>query len=89
MEGTLSQALPWLLGSLCLIAALCLLRRPLAAMAKLVSRTGLGLAALYLLSPVGKLMGAALGVNLFNALVLGTLGAPGLGLLLLWNWALR
>lgn len=89
MEGTLGQALPWLVGSLCLIAALCLLRRPLTAMVRLASRTGLGLAALCLLAPVGRLVGAGLGINLFNALVLGTLGAPGLGLLLLWNWALR
>jgi len=89
VEGTLGQALPWLVGSLCLIAALCLLRRPITAMVRLVSRTGLGLATLWVLSPVGKLVGAGLGVNLFNALVLGTLGAPGLGLLLLWNWALR
>ena len=30
-----------------------------------------------------------LGVNLFNALILGILGIPGFGLLMMLNWALR
>ena len=89
MEGTLREALPWLLGSLCLIAALCLLRRPLAGLVRLTARTGFGLALLALFAPVGKLLGAGLGINLFNALVLALLGAPGFGLLLLLNWAVR
>ncbi len=89
MEGTLQEALPWLVGSLCLIAALCLLRRPLSAFFRLVGRTGVGLALLALFSPLGEALGAGLGVNLFNALVLGILGAPGFGLLLMLNWALR
>ena len=38
---------------------------------------------------VGGLIGVTLGVNLFNALVLGVLGAPGFGLLLMLPWALR
>ena len=37
---------------------------------------------------VGGVLGVNLGVNLLNALVLGVLGAPGFGLLLLMNWAL-
>jgi len=35
-----------------------------------------------------RVLGVNLGVNLLNALVLGVLGAPGFGLLLLMNWAL-
>ena len=34
------------------------------------------------------MLGLSLGVNLFNALVLGLLGIPGFGLLLMMNWAL-
>lgn len=52
------------------------------------ARTGVGLAALWALSGVGGLVGLHLGVNLVNALVLGVLGVPGFGLLLMLNWAL-
>jgi len=51
-------------------------------------RTGVGLAVLYALSGVGGLAGVHLGVNLVNALVLGLLGAPGFGLLLMVHWVL-
>jgi len=86
--GSLSAALPWLAGSLAVILALALLRRPVQALAGLAARTGVGLAFLAVLAPVGQLIGAGLGVNLFNALVLGVLGAPGLGLLLMMKWTL-
>ena len=47
------------------------------------------LAALALFSSVGHYIGVNLGVNLVNALVLGVLGVPGFGLLLMLQWALR
>lgn len=81
--------LPWLLGSLGVVMALAALRRPLGSLLRLAGRTGMGLAFLALFAPVGQLIGAGLGVNLFNALVLGVLGAPGFGLLMMWSWALR
>ena len=34
------------------------------------------------------LTGLSLGLNLFNALTIGVLGVPGLGLLLLLKWVL-
>ena len=40
-------------------------------------------------SHTGQLLGVKLGVNLLNALVLGALGIPGFGLLLMLQWALR
>lgn len=83
-----TQALPWLAASLALAAALALLQRPLAKLLKLLGRAGLGLAFLALFSPLGEALGAGLGVNLFNALVLGVLGVPGFGLLLMLRWAL-
>ena len=45
----------------------------------------MGLAALALLNQIGL----GLGVNLVNALILGVLGVPGLGLLLMLQWVLR
>lgn len=81
--------LPWLLGSLGVVMALALLRRPMGSFLRLAGRTGLGLGFLALFAPLGQLLGAGLGVNLFNALILGVLGAPGFGLLLMLNWALR
>ena len=79
----------WCLAGLLLCAALLLLRRPAARLLRLVLRSSVGLAALALFSQVGHLLGVQLGVNFINALVLGLLGAPGFGLLLMLQWALR
>ena len=51
----------------------------------LAVRSSVGLAALALLNQIGL----GLGVNLVNALILGVLGVPGLGLLLMLQWVLR
>jgi len=80
----------WLLaaaGGLLLAVGLC--RRPLAALCRLVVRSGLGLVFLWLFRGLGGLMGVTLGVNLLNGLVLGALGAPGFALLLLTQWTGR
>lgn len=79
----------WAFAGLLLCAALFLLRWPLAQMIRLLVRSSVGLAALAVLSPVGKLLGLSLGVNMVNALVLGLLGVPGFGLLLMLQWVLR
>lgn len=80
---------PWwaAAGGLVLLCALC--RRPLAALARLAVRSGLGLVFLWLFRGVGALLGVQLGVNLLNAVVLGALGAPGLALLLMAQWVVR
>ena len=83
------ESLPWLLGSLGLVIALARLKRPLSGLLRLLGRTGAGLACLAFFAPVGQFLGAGLGVNLMNALVLGVLGAPGFGLLLMLRWVLR
>ena len=57
----------------------------LAALLRLAVRSSVGLAALALLNQIGL----GLGVNLVNALILGVLGVPGLGLLLMLQWVLR
>ena len=82
------DALPWIVGGLILALALAALRRPLNALMRLALRTGVGLGVLYLVSLVGGSIGLRLGVNLDNALVLGLLGVPGFGLLVMMDWAL-
>lgn len=74
----------WAAGGLVLV--LILGRRPLAALGRLIVRSGLGLVFLWLFQGLGTLLGVTLGVNLLNGLVLGALGLPGLGLLLLAQW---
>ena len=79
----------WLLGLGLLCLALAVLRRPMARLLGWIARSSVGLAVLALLAPVGPLVGVRLGVNLVNAGVLGLLGPPGLGLLLMLQWALH
>jgi len=76
-----------------MVAGACLLLLAVAARAftpKLVARvavnTLLGLGALLLLNATSRFTGLRLGLNLFNAVVVGILGIPGLGLLLLLSW---
>lgn len=82
------KAMPWIVGALMVLVALLALHRPLKWIIRLLGRACLWLGALFLFSPVGGFLGVSLGVNLINALVLGLLGAPGFGLLLMVNWAL-
>jgi len=56
---------------------------------KLGLRTGLWMGALAVFGNVGEIIGVHLGVNLFNGLLLGMFGAPGLGLLLMLHWILQ
>ena len=78
----------WCLAGLVLCAALLLLRRPAARLLGLLLRSGVGLAVLALFAQAGRLLGISLGVNPMNALVLGALGAPGFGLLLMVEYVL-
>jgi inhibitor of the pro-sigma K processing machinery len=88
LAGHLPAELGWCVGAAAALAGLLLLWRPLAALGRLALRTGLGMAALALLAPVGAWLGIPLGVNLLNGAVLGLLGVPGLGLLMMLNWVL-
>ena len=81
MTGSLAGA--WGVAVMVALAALLLLHRPLGRLLRLAVRSSVGLAALALLNQIG------LGVNLVNALILGVLGVPGLGLLLMLQWVLR
>ena len=76
-------------GALALLAvALRVFSTPLQLILKVGLNTLLGLLALALLNATSAFTGLSLGVNLFNALVVGVLGVPGLGLLLLAQWVL-
>lgn len=85
----MALAWKWALILLGALLALLVLRRPLHGLLRLLGRTAAGLAGLFAFSQVGGLIGVTLGVNLINALTLALLGAPGFGLLLMLNWALR
>ena len=73
---------PWLTILFFSVLFLVIFRRPLGWLLKLLARSALGLGFLALWSQSGL----ALGVNAFNALTLGLLGLPGLGLLFLFRW---
>lgn len=84
-----APSVPWLAVALLALSVLALLHRPLGRLIRLAARSAVGLAALALFSQVGHFIGVSLGVNLVNALVLGVLGVPGFGLLLMLQWVLR
>ncbi len=84
-----APSVPWLAVALLALSVLALLHRPLGRLIRLAARSAVGLAALALFSQVGQFIGVSLGVNLVNALVLGVLGVPGFGLLLMLQWVLR
>lgn len=75
-------------GALLLI----LTAKALSAPMRLVFRAGLntllGFGALLLVNATRSYTGLTLGLNLFNAAVVGILGVPGLGLLFLVQWVL-
>lgn len=89
MTGSQLPYAPWVAVGTLVFFALVLLHRPLGRLIRLLVRSSLGLGVLALFSQVGHLIGVSLGVNWVNALVLGALGVPGFGLLLLLQWTLR
>ena len=85
----LTRLLPLALGILAVLAVAAGLRSaPLRQVTHVAANTLLGLGALLLVNLTAPFTGVSLGFNLFNALVVGVLGVPGLGLLLLVQWVL-
>ena len=82
----ISDGSPWLSVLVFAVLFLVIFRRPLGWLLKMLGRTALGLGFLTLWAQSGAAAGLALGVNAFNALTLGILGLPGLGLLFLFRW---
>ena len=77
-----------LLGGFFLIALIRVFRTPLRVALKLLLNTLLGFLALWAVNLTAAWTGIALGLNLWNALVIGVLGLPGFVLLLLVQWVL-
>ena len=61
---------------------------PLRLALKLLANTALGFLALWAVNAASSVTGIVLGLNLWNALVIGVLGLPGFVLLLLVQWVL-
>ena len=75
-----------LLAGFFIIALLRVFSAPLKLAVKLLVNTLLGFLALWAVNLTAGVTGIALGVNVFNALVIGILGLPGFLLLLLVQW---
>ena len=82
------KILAGLLALFFLLALLRIFRSPLRLALKVLGNTLLGFLALWGLNLTTGVTGIALGLNLWNALVIGVLGLPGLILLLLTQWVL-
>ena len=77
-----------LLAGFFLIALLRGFQAPLKVAVKLLANTLLGFLALWVVNLTSGITGLTLGMNFWNALVIGVLGLPGFGLLLLVHWVL-
>lgn len=71
-----------------IVVCLRLFAAPLKLALKVVFNSALGFGALWLLNLTTTVTGLSLGLNIFNAAVIGILGVPGFGLLLLVQWVL-
>ena len=70
------------------VVCLRLFAAPLKLALKVVFNSALGFGAVWLLNLTTAVTGLSLGLNWFNALLIGILGLPGFGLLLLVQWVL-
>ena len=77
---------PWLSIFMFSLLFLAVFHRPLKWLLKVLARSAVGLGFLALWSQSGLAASLALGGNAFNALTLGLLGLPGVGLRMLLKW---
>lgn len=77
-----------LLAAFFLIALIRIFSTPLRLAVRLLFNTLLGFGALWAVNVTAGITGLALGLNVWNALVIGVLGLPGFVLLLLAQWVL-
>lgn len=71
-----------------MVVCLRLFAAPLKLALKVAFNSALGFGALWLLNLTTSVTGLSLGLSWFNAIVIGILGVPGFGLLLLVKWVL-
>lgn len=77
-----------LLAILSILALLKIATAPIRPLGKLALNTALGFLLLVLLNLMSVWTGLQLGINWLTALLVGTLGLPGVGLLLAAHWLL-
>ena len=82
------KVLAAILAGFFLIALLRIFSKPFRMALKLLLNTLLGFGALWAVNMTASITGIALGLNLWNALVVGILGVPGFVLLLMVQWVL-
>lgn len=70
------------------VAIIKLFSAPLKLALRVALNSALGFGMVWLLNLTTAVTGLSLGLNLFNAITIGILGVPGLGLLLLTQWVL-
>ena len=70
------------------VVCLRLFAAPLKLALKVAFNSAMGFGAVWLLNLTTSVTGLSLGLNWFNALVIGILGLPGFALLLLVKWVL-
>ena len=75
-------------GAFLLFAAVRLFRGPVKLALRVLVNSALGFGAVWLLNLTTSVTGLSLGLSWFNAIVIGILGVPGFGLLLLVQWVL-
>lgn len=82
------KILAGILAGFFLIALIRVFSTPLRLALKLLVNTLLGFLALWLFNVASGVTGVMLGLNVWNALIIGVLGLPGFALLLLVQWVL-
>ena len=85
----MSPLIPGLTAGFILFTIILIFFKPLLSLLRLAVRSSIALLLLTWLQNTGTFLGITLGINLWNALILGLLGIPGLGLLLLIQWLLK
>lgn len=87
MDG-FTSAVVILFVAVLVIGFLKLFRGPAKFIVKLLLNTLFGFIALILINIVGVFIGVSIGINWFNAVIVGIFGVPGVALLLILQWLL-
>jgi len=77
-----------IIAGILILLGVTLFLKPIRLLLRLLVNTIAGFFALFVLNYIGGLFGVTLGINLFNAVIVGIFGLPGVGLLLLLQWLL-
>ena len=84
--NTIQTAGLCIVGLVLLIIVIRVFFTPLRWLLKLAINTGLGYLGLFVLNWLGSMAGFTIGINLFNAVITGLFGVPGVIFLCLAKW---